>query len=127
MDIVKDEDLIAARQSARALAAEIGFSSMEQAMVAAVVTELASNIIEHAGRGEVIFHAAEDSGRRGIVVIARDRGPGIRNLKQAMQASYSVAAGLGGGLRGVKGLVDSLDIISGPNSGTTVTAKKWKP
>jgi serine/threonine-protein kinase RsbT len=126
MDIVEDEDLIAARQSARTLAAEIGFSSMEQAMIAAVVTELASNILDHAGRGELVLHAVEDSGRRGIVIIARDRGPGIRNVKQAMHTSYSVAAGLGGGLRGVKGLMDSLDVISGSNSGTTVTAKKWK-
>jgi serine/threonine-protein kinase RsbT len=126
LDIVNDEDVIAARHSARVLAAEIGFSSTEQTMVAAVITELARNILDYAGRGEVVFRAAEDSGRRGIVVIASDRGPGIPNIKLAMQASYRVAGGLGVGLRGVKGLMDSLDIISGPGSGTIVTARKWK-
>ena len=125
MDIINDDDLIAARQSCRALAAEIGFGYTDQSMVAAVITELARNILDYAGRGEVLFHSIENGGRRGMVVIARDQGPGIANIKMAMQASYRVAGGLGLGLRGVQGLVDSVDIISGPDSGTTVTARKW--
>jgi serine/threonine-protein kinase RsbT len=125
MDINTDDDVIAARQSCRALAAEIGFPYTDQAMVASVITELARNILDYAGRGEVLFHPIEDGGRRGMVVIARDQGPGIANVKMALQASYRVAGGLGLGLRGVQGLMDSLDIISGPNSGTTVTARKW--
>lgn len=126
MDIVNDDDVIAARQMVRVLAAEIGFSRTAQAMLAAVITELACNIVDYAGRGEVLFHAIEGDGRRGITVIARDQGPGIPNLKEALQASYSVAGGLGLGLRGVKGLMDSLDIISVPGRGTTVTARKWQ-
>ena len=125
MDIVNDDDVIAARQQGRMLAAEIGFSSTDQAMLAAVITELARNIIDYAGRGEVILHAVEDVGRRGIAVVARDHGPGIPNIEDVLQASYSVAGGLGLGLRGVKGLMDSLDIISVPGKGTTVTARKW--
>lgn len=126
MDIVNDDDVIAARQKVRMLAAEIGFSRTDQAMLAAVITELACNILDYAGRGEVLFQAIEGDGRRGITVIARDQGPGIPNLKEALQASYSVAGGLGLGLRGVKGLMDSLDIISVPGRGTTVTARKWR-
>jgi len=126
MDIRNDDDVIAARQKGRMLAGEIGFSPMEQAMLAAVITELARNIVDYAGRGEMLFHAVEDQGRRGIVVIARDEGPGIPNLKEALQASYSVAGGLGLGLRGIKALMDSLDIISVPGKKTTVTARKWR-
>ncbi|HEY3174451.1 MAG TPA: ATP-binding protein [Candidatus Polarisedimenticolia bacterium] len=126
MEIVNDNDVIAARQKARTLAAEIGFSPTDRAMLAAVITELTRNIIDHAGRGEVLFHAIEEVDRRGIVVIARDHGPGIPNIKQALQASYSVAGGLGLGLRGVKGLVDVLEIVSVPGRGTTVTARKWQ-
>jgi serine/threonine-protein kinase RsbT len=126
VDIVNDDDVIVARQKGRMLAAEIGFSPTEQAMLAAVITELARNIVDYAGRGEVLFHAIEDVGRRGIAVIARDHGPGIPNIKDALQASYSVAGGLGLGLRGVKGLMDSLDIISVPGKGTTVTSRKWQ-
>jgi serine/threonine-protein kinase RsbT len=108
------------------LAAEIGFSRTDQAMLAAVITELARNIIDYAASGEVLFQAIEDVGRRGIAIVARDKGPGIPNIKEALQASYSVAGGLGLGLRGAKGLMDSLDIISVPGKGTTVTARKWQ-
>jgi serine/threonine-protein kinase RsbT len=125
VDIVNEDDVIAGRRKVRMLAAEIGFSPAEWAMLAAVITELSRNILDYAGRGEVLFHAIEDGGRRGIAVIARDHGPGIPNIKEALQASYSVAGGLGVGLRGVKGLMDSLEIISVPGKGTTVTARKW--
>jgi serine/threonine-protein kinase RsbT len=125
VDIVTDDDVVAARQQGRKLAADLGFSPMDRAMLAAVITELARNIIDHAGRGEVHFHAIEDAGRHGISVVARDRGPGIPNIKEALQASYSVAGGLGLGLRGAKGLMDSLEIISAPGRGTTVTGRKW--
>ena len=126
VQILNDDDVIAARQKGRMLAAQIGFSPTYQAMMAAVITELARNIVDYAGGGELLFHAIEDVGRRGIAVIARDHGPGIPNIKEALQASYSVAGGLGLGLRGVKGLMDSLEIISVPGKGTTVTARKWQ-
>jgi serine/threonine-protein kinase RsbT len=125
VDIVTDDDVVAARQKGRKLAADMGFPPVDRAMLAAVITELARNIVEHAGRGEVYFQAIEDAGRRGIAVVARDQGPGIPNIKQALQASYSVAGGLGLGLRGAKGLMDNLDIISAPGRGTTVTGRKW--
>lgn len=126
VDILNDDDVIAARQKGRILAAEIGFSPGEQSMLAAVITELACNVIDHAGGGELLLRTIEDVGRRGIAVIASDHGPGIPNIKDALQASYSVAAGLGLGLRGVKGLTDSLDIVSVPGRGTTVTARMWR-
>ena len=126
MDIANDDDVIAARRKARHFAGELGFSPTEQAMLAAVITELASNITEYAGRGEVLLHAIEETGRRGIAVIARDHGPGIPNIKDTLRASYAVAGGLGLGLSGVKALMDSLEIISVPGKGTTVTARKWQ-
>ena len=126
VNIINDDDVIAARQSGRMLAAEMGFPSTDQAMLAAVITELACNILEHTEGGEILIRAIEDSGRRGMAVIALDRGPGIPNIKEAMEASYSVAGGMGLGLRGVKGLVDSLEITSVPGKGTTITARKWQ-
>jgi serine/threonine-protein kinase RsbT len=126
VDIASDADVIAARHKGRLLAAELGFPPTDQAMLAAVITELGRNIVDYAGRGELLLQAFEGDGRRGIAVIARDHGPGIPNIKEALQESYSVAGGLGLGLRGVKGLMDSLDIVSVPGKGTTVTARKWQ-
>ena len=122
-----DIDIIDARQKGRRLAAEIGFSATDQAMVAAAITELGRNIIEYAERGEILLEVIENRGQRGIAITAGDHGPGIPDIKGALQGSYSVTSGLGLGLRGVKGLMDSLDIISVPGKGTTVTTRKWKP
>jgi serine/threonine-protein kinase RsbT len=61
-----------------------------------------------------------------MAIIAQDNGPGILNIRDALQASYSVAGGLGLGLRGVQALMDSFDILSVPGKGTTVTARKWQ-
>ena len=126
MDISNDDDVIVACRQTRQLAREIGFSSTEQAMLASVITELARNITEYAGQGEILLQSIEETGRRGITVIARDHGPGIPNIKDALQSSYAVAGGLGLGLNGVKALMDTLEIISVPGKGTTVTARKWR-
>ena len=61
----------------------------------------------------------------GIVVVARDDGPGIPDLAQAMQDGYSTSRGLGLGLPGAKRLMDEFEIISHPGKGTTIVMKKW--
>lgn len=127
VNIVKDDDVIAARQQGRMLAADLGFPPMDQVMLASVITELARNVLDHAKGGDLLLQAIRDhAGRRGMAIIAHDNGPGIPNIRDALEASYSVAAGLGLGLRGVKALMDSLDIVSVPGRGTTVTARKWQ-
>ena len=57
---------------------------------------------------------------------ARDEGPGIRDVAQAMQYGYSTRKGLGVGLPGAKWLMDEFDIASEVGRGTTITMKKWK-
>ena len=60
-----------------------------------------------------------------MVVIARDEGPGIRDVTAVMRQEYSSDAGLGIGLWGAQRLMDEVDISSRPGEGTTVTMKKW--
>jgi serine/threonine-protein kinase RsbT len=57
--------------------------------------------------------------------VARDHGPGIANLAQAMQYGYSTRKGLGVGLPGARLLMDEFDIVSKVGEGTTITMKKW--
>jgi serine/threonine-protein kinase RsbT len=95
-------------------------------MVAAVITELSSNILQHAESGEIAIEIVEIAGRQAIVIRAKDQGPGIPSVKEALESSFSVAAGMGIGLRGVRALVDRLEIISFPGRGTTVTAQIWR-
>lgn len=125
--IFADSDIVLARQKARQLAGEIGFSVTELAVIATAVSELARNIVLYARHGEVVLRLVDQGERRGIVVAARDDGPGIPDLTKAMQSGYSTSGSLGLGLPGVKRLMDEFEIVSEVGKGTTVTAKKWKP
>ena len=82
--IQQDADILAARKAARQMAARLGFSSTDLALIATAISEIARNILVYAGRGEMTLEEASEPQRRGIVVIARDSGPGIADLEQAM-------------------------------------------
>ena len=124
--IRSDENIVTARQRGRALAAEMGFSSTDLVLITTAISELARNILLYARHGEIVLGHAADNGRNGIVVVARDDGPGIANIEKAMQPGFSTSGNLGLGLPGVRRLMDEVNISSRLGEGTTVTAKKWK-
>lgn len=123
--IACDVDIVTARQRGRELAAERGFDRTDQTLIATAISEIARNIVEHADRGEITFSAIDYSGRRGILILARDEGPGIADIEMAMRDGYSTGKSLGMGLPGAKRLMDEFEVESQPGSGTTVTMKKW--
>jgi len=123
--IEHERDIVTARQRGRELAAANGFSSTDQTLVALAISEIARNIVSYAKRGEVMLLALEETGRRGIVVIARDEGPGIADPELAMKDGYSTAKSLGVGLPGAKRVMDEFKLETQLGKGTTVTMKKW--
>jgi serine/threonine-protein kinase RsbT len=123
--ITSELDIVIARQQGRNLAARLGFSPGDLAIIATAISELARNIVQYAKQGEVILRLVEDA-RRGIVIVARDDGPGIPDLQQAMQDGYSTGGGLGLGLPGAKRLMDEFEVETTVGKGTTITIKKWK-
>jgi len=120
-----DVDIVTARQRGRSLAAGLDFQATDCARIATAISELAQNVITYAGRGEILFRTVADNGTPGLVVVARDEGPGISNLASAVRDGYSTSGGLGLGLPGVRRLMDQFDIESSPG-GTTVTITKWR-
>jgi serine/threonine-protein kinase RsbT len=121
----RDTDVVLARQKGREMAAACGFSNTQQTLIATAISELARNIVIYAGTGEVLVSVVEERGRKGIVVVARDEGPGIENVELAMKDGYSTTKSLGLGLPGAKRLMDEFSLESAPGRGTTVTMKKW--
>jgi serine/threonine-protein kinase RsbT len=121
-----DSDIVDARQKGRELAARIGFSGSDQILVATAISEVARNIVVYARRGEVLISVAERDGRPGVMVIARDDGPGIADVPSAMKDGYSTGNSLGLGLPGAKRLMDEFEITSDLGKGTTVVMRKWR-
>src|SRR5437867_10675439 len=123
--IMTASDIVMARQKGRALAVELGFEGAEVTLVAAAISEVARNIVEYAKNGEIVLQPIANGTKHGLCVMARDRGPGIPDIGQAMQYGYSTHRGLGVGLPGAKLLMDEFDIGSKVGVGTTITMKKW--
>lgn len=120
-----DTDIVTARQEGRALAARLGFSNSEQVLIATAISEAARNILQYAGHGSILLNIVEQSGRRGILIVASDTGPGIPDVTQAMMDGYSSAGGLGLGLPGIKRLMSELEIITEVGAGTTLIMRRW--
>lgn len=119
------EDIVSARQKGRLLAQEMKFSPTQSTLVATVISELARNIILYAGNGTIELLSTSDGGRRGVRVVASDKGPGIEDISRALISGYSSSGGLGLGLPGVRQLADEFHIESALGKGTTVTVLMW--
>jgi serine/threonine-protein kinase RsbT len=124
--VQSDQDIVLARQKGRALAIELGFSTVDATFIATAISELARNILAYARKGEITLGAVQGSRRKGISVVASDDGPGIRDIHQALRDGFSTSGSLGLGLPGVRRLMDEFEITSRPGRGTTVTVKKWR-
>jgi serine/threonine-protein kinase RsbT len=124
--ITQGGDIVTARQQGRALAAQLGFSSADQTLIATAISEMARNILVYAKRGEILLRLEQD-GRPGITIVAHDEGPGIPDIERALQNGYSTSRSLGVGLPGTKRIMDEFTILSEVGKGTTVTMTKWKP
>src|SRR2546427_13057975 len=94
VSIRSDQDIVAARQKGRSLAAALEFSSGDATLIAAAISELARNIVTYAKEGEIRLKTLDGSPhRRGIQVVAHDHGPGIADVDLALRDGFSTSGG----------------------------------
>ena len=119
-------DAVLARQTVRGLASRLRFAGSEMTLIATAISEVARNIATYAGSGEIVLQVVQRGQRRGILIIARDRGPGIADIERAMVDGYSTSRELGLGLPGAKRLMDEFEIVSRGGKGTEITMTQWE-
>ncbi len=124
--INSDADLVTARAQGRALAQRLGFPRPGPTLIATAISEIARNIVVHVGQGEIVLRPVEEANRFGLVVIATDDGPGIRDVEAALRDDYSGRGGLGLGMPGARRLMDEFEVASDVDAGTTVTMSMWR-
>jgi anti-sigma regulatory factor (Ser/Thr protein kinase) len=112
-----------ARRAAVGLAHRKGLSQDIEARIAIVATELATNLLKHAGEGLVAINEFVDSDGSGIELIALDKGPGIADVARSLVDGFSTAGSPGTGLGAVTRVSDSHAIYSRPGIGTVVMAR----
>jgi serine/threonine-protein kinase RsbT len=123
--IASVSDIITARERGRNIGKSLGFSPTDLTIIATIISEVARNILLYAKKGEIILETSNHGNRKGIIIIAKDNGPGIPDINLAMHDGFSTGKGLGLGLPGVRRLTDEFEIISEIGKGTIVTMRKW--
>ena len=126
IQVKHEPDVVRSILEAKRIANLLGFEEGATQMIATAVSELARNILKYAHKGEVIITPLQQGLRSGIEIIAQDRGPGIKDVEQALADHFSSSGTLGLGLPGVKRMMDEFEIHSQLAEGTKVTIKKWR-
>jgi serine/threonine-protein kinase RsbT len=121
--VASEIDVAEAAREARRCASRLGFSTVQAHYIATAASELAANLLIHAGGGKFELFILEN--RSGLEMVASDQGPGIADIDRAKQEGYSTAGGLGCGLPGVQRLMDDMEIESRVGVGTVVRSRKW--
>ena len=119
-----EEDLITVRTVSKRVVSLLNLSLTNQTKIVTAASELARNVIEHGGGGEVHIQLVSNGMRSGIRLVFADQGPGIPSIDEAMRDGFSSKKGMGLGLGGSKRLSDEFSIES-DSSGTTVSITKW--
>jgi serine/threonine-protein kinase RsbT len=124
LKINDEKDIIIVRKIGREVATSLGFNHIDQARITAAISELARNVVKYAGNGTISIEIIHNY-VPGLQVIVEDDGPGILDIKKAMEDGYTTSNGLGAGLPGVKRLMDEFFIDSQVNNGTQIRVVKW--
>jgi serine/threonine-protein kinase RsbT len=119
-------DIVQARHLVRKWAAELNFSLVDQTKIVTAASELARNTIVYGKGGEMVVNSLDNGIRKGLELIFSDHGPGISDLKLALQDGYTTGSGLGLGLSGAKRLSNEFELFSKVGEGTKVIIRRWK-
>ncbi|QED46521.1 anti-sigma regulatory factor [Cytobacillus dafuensis] len=120
--IEREDDVYMASSIGKRVAVDCGLNRSQQTKLVVSIMELTRNIVFYAGKGELQINPSPP---HSIEIIAIDKGPGISNLDQIFNQSFTSKTGLGLGLSGVKRLMDEFEITSNIGLGTKVRAVKW--
>ena len=112
-----------ARRFAMKLAEALQFSESDIGGVALVVTEAATNIVQHAGRGEILLRPFALEAPASLEVLALDKGPGMANVAAALRDGFSTGGSSGHGLGAIARLSTCFEISSAPGKGTALLAR----
>jgi signal transduction histidine kinase/DNA-binding response OmpR family regulator len=126
IDIRLENDVVLARQKARAIASALKFDTQDQTRIATAVSEIARNTFQYGGGGTAEFRIDEEP-EKTLVVTLHDTGRGIPNLKDILDGRYTSATGMGQGIVGAKRLMDTFQIEAEVGRGTTVVLGKRIP
>jgi serine/threonine-protein kinase RsbT len=125
--ILRQEDIVIARQIVREAARDLGLGMVDQTRIATVLSELVRNVLNYAGAGECRIRTRKAEHLNEMALEVEDAGPGIADIAAALQPGFSTGGGYGLGLPTVKKLAESLTIESRPGRTLITVVFKRRP
>ena len=126
LPVRSSDDVVRVRQLVRGWAVDLALSLVDQTKVVTAASELARNTVDHGGGGTARVESLVDGSRRGLRVIFEDKGPGIPDVKRALEDGFTTGGGLGLGLGGARRLSNDFTIESRVGEGTRIVMTRWK-
>lgn len=108
------------------LANQLEFQTQRLSEIDLIVAELTSNLIKHAGGGELLVRQFRTMTNAGLEIISIDSGPGMNDPGKMMQDGVSTTSTLGHGLGTIKRLADQMELYSLKGWGTILLARIFK-
>jgi anti-sigma regulatory factor (Ser/Thr protein kinase) len=96
------------------------FNESRTAEIDIVVSEMTSNLIKHAQKGELLYRLSSEEDEKIFEIICIDNGPGIKDLPNAMKDGVSSKSTLGQGIGAIMRLSNFSQFYTLPNWGTIV-------
>jgi anti-sigma regulatory factor (Ser/Thr protein kinase) len=115
-----------ARRIALRMAGELGFSETIAGQVAIVTMEAGTNILKHAGAGEILLQKTDTGGDNAFArleLLSLDKGPGMRDLDHCLLDGYTTSSSPGTGLGAIRRLSNDSDFYSASGQGTAILAR----
>ncbi|MFI6659992.1 SpoIIE family protein phosphatase [Streptomyces sp. NPDC050523] len=113
------------RAATEAAGAHAGLDALRTAAAVLVATELATNLLQHAGGGRLVIDLVAGpgagAGTPAVQLVALDDGPGIRDVTEAMRDGHSTGeASRGAGLGTCRRISSAFDVCSSPRGTVSV-------
>jgi anti-sigma regulatory factor (Ser/Thr protein kinase) len=114
-----------ARRRVVELAARAGLDEVPRERLALLVNELGTNLVKHAGGGELLVRALP--GRPAVEVLALDKGGGMASVEESFRDGHSTSGSAGTGLGAIRRLASFVDVYSSRPGGTAIVAQVVPP
>jgi anti-sigma regulatory factor (Ser/Thr protein kinase) len=100
------------------------FNESDSGKIDIIVSELTSNLVKHAGEGELLYRVVvPENGNPLFEIICIDKGPGIEDTVKAMKDGVSTTKTLGQGLGALERLSTAFNILSLRKWGTVLYSR----
>ncbi len=111
------------KKEIHAIAAVANFTEKKLGEIDIIVAEIVTNLVKHAGGGQLFVKLVEDDGIQGIEIISMDEGPGMADVTRMVADGVSTKNTLGQGLGAMKRLSDIFQVYSLKDWGTILLVR----